>query len=166
MAEQEVRLVVGRQDEVADQVAQLTVGAAPAVPEAPAVEVAAAPVAPPPPAAAPVAAAVRVLDDGRIVDSGGRKLKLRELTLLNELDLMALAGDSRATNRAWWMHVSAAAHVEEIDGSPCPFPVNDPEIRVMVQRVGRDGVAAVIGHLFSAAGDSPVEQSDEAKSKN
>lgn len=170
MAEQEIRLVVGRQDEVADQVAQLAATPAPEAPVA-APAVAGDPAPPPAPAAAPppapaVTAAVRVLDDGRIVDGAGRKLKLRELSMLQELDLMALAGDSRVMNRAWWTYISNAARVDMIDDITVPFPTSDQEMRVMAARVGREGIAAVIGHLFPAAGDSTTDQGDEAKSKN
>ena len=117
----------------------------------------------PPPATAP--AAPVVLPDGLIVDARGRRLKLRELTLLQELDLMAVAGDNRASNRIWWVHVYNAAKVAEIDGIPMPFPTSDQEMRAMIARVEADGVAAVLAHLNPVAGQTG-EESEEAQAKN
>ena len=116
-------------------------------------------------AAQPAPVVSRTMPDGTIMDGKGRRLKLRELTILQELDLMDIAGDTRTMNRVWWVNVSTAAKVEFIDGMPVPFPTTLPELRAMLARVDRDGIAAVLDHLSSPEENAPAH-SDEARAKN
>lgn len=98
--------------------------------------------------------------DGVLVDDTGRRLKLRELTILQEMDLIEIAGPSRSENGAWMFNALLAARVADIDGQPVPFPKNEINLRTMLQRVSRDGIRAVRQHLLPDAVVSDEEEED------
>ena len=76
---------------------------------------------------------------------------------------MAIAGDDRASNRAWMMNVLLAARIESIDGNPSTLPGNDVGLRGMVERCGREGLAAILTHLSEQPDEGAA---DEASAKN
>lgn len=91
-----------------------------------------------------------------IEDAKGRKLSLKEpgdpLLLLDVLE--AAGRDARgnataglATNQAWVGMANLACHVEDIDGVPEPMPTNVPQIRALIGKLGREGMAAVSSAL-------------------
>jgi hypothetical protein len=102
---------------------------------------------------------------GEIIDSLGRRLKLREISLLQELDLMAAVGDAKSMNRPWMFNCLLSCRVAEIDGNPVPFPSNEVGLRGAVQRVGREGVAAVLAYL-NRDDAQDATAADENASKN
>lgn len=95
-----------------------------------------------------------------VTDSKGRKLLLRELTLLEEQDLIAAMGIEHSSNQFVLTRSLFAARVAEIDGERVTFPVTKTLYRAMLQRVGHEGLEAV----FAAAkldGEATQEETVE-----
>jgi hypothetical protein len=87
-------------------------------------------------------------------DSLGRDLTLREPGILDESRLARLMGDS-STNMGYMLgYVTPAAMVVAIDGVEMPFPRSEPQVDAAIQRLGREGLAAVMGHLTAQAQDA------------
>jgi hypothetical protein len=127
------------------------------------------------PAVAPIptpAAAPTVSDIVALTDARGRVLTLRkELTFLQEMDLLALAGAQRSANEAWLNFLMMAVRVATIDGAPVPFPTSEAGLRALLQRVDRSGVVAVIDHFSPPAeeggdGGDRAAADPEADAKN
>ncbi|HEY1504106.1 MAG TPA: hypothetical protein VGF92_07390 [Stellaceae bacterium] len=91
----------------------------------------------PQPAAPPPAAQT-------VVDSLGRKLTLRELSLLQETDLIVAMPPPHANNSMALGRALLAARVASIDGEPMDIPLGAPSYRAMLQQVGKEGLTAVI----------------------
>ncbi|MFI4985821.1 MAG: hypothetical protein ACHQF3_00095 [Alphaproteobacteria bacterium] len=114
----------------------------------------------PQPAQAPAAAAPA--DPGArpatITDSRGRVLKIRELNIVEEQDIIELVGDTRATNRLWMTRTLAICSVAAIDGVEYLVPKGLYELRAATERVGREGLAAIFG-----AEQEKADAADEEK---
>src|ERR1700722_18878366 len=88
-----------------------------------------------------------VSGDTVVPDSRGRKLTIREPSVLDESRLARLMGDS-STNMGYMLgYVTPAAMVVAIDGEPVPFPRTELQVDAAIQRLGREGIAAVMAHL-------------------
>lgn len=125
------------------------------VPPAPAPIPAATNAAPAHPAAAgpaPAPAGSSSIQGVIVTDSKGRKLTLKELSLVDELDLIAAAGPHASLDR-YIQLISLVACVTAIDGVPLPGCHNSIQLRGNVTRVGRDGVNAVVAHLAAQRGE-------------
>jgi hypothetical protein len=111
-----------------------------------------------PPASAPVK---------EVTDSLGRKLKVQQLGILKELDLIEAAGKT-ADNRSWMMIARAAACVVAIDGVPRPAPTTRDHIRAQIALLGSEGIEAVAEALTERlpdgdAADAAQSEIDTAK---
>lgn len=84
-----------------------------------------------------------------VVDSLGRKLTVRELDLLEEMDVIEAAGPKNAQNARWMMYATLAACVRDIDGVPSIS--SGGMLRGHLKTVGSEGINAVIGVLTPAA---------------
>ncbi len=104
--------------------------------------------------------------DGETVvrtDTRGRKLEIKQLSLLEEMGLLAVAGP-RADNRRWMMYATWAHCVRGIDGLPFVLPVTENQLKAHISRVDSAGVAAVallLSEGVSAASDDDEEGSVE-----
>ncbi|TAL01844.1 MAG: hypothetical protein EPO08_09140 [Rhodospirillaceae bacterium] len=98
-----------------------------------------------------------------ITDAKGRKLKLRELTLLEEQDLLVAMGLEHSNNALVLGRAFMAARIAEIDGAPVLVPTNHIDYRALLQRVGKDGLAAV---LAATATPDAAAEGDVARAKN
>jgi hypothetical protein len=72
----------------------------------------------------------------------GRKLTVARLTPSRMLDVTEAAGDA-SVNRGWMAVAMAVCHVTDIDGVPVPMPRDRDEIRLLADRLGGEGIAAV-----------------------
>ena len=81
---------------------------------------------------------------GVIIDAKGRKLTLRELTLLEEQDLLGVMPKDHIETSLTLGRALMAARVATIDGEPCEVPITKLQYRSMLQQVGKEGLAAVI----------------------
>lgn len=98
-----------------------------------------------------------------VTDARGRKLKLRELSLLNEVDLLASMPPAHAAQPMVLGRAMLAARVEWIDDEPIAIPVNAIQYRSMMQTVGREGIAAVIGATMMASDEGEPGQNTETE---
>jgi hypothetical protein len=100
--------------------------------------------------------------DGTIVDAKGRKLTLRELTLLEEQDMMAAMPESHCQNRLVLGRALLVAQVATINGDPVDVPLTPAQYRAMLHQVGKESLEAVSLALAArSAGEDEVK--DKAK---
>ena len=81
-----------------------------------------------------------------VTDDTGRKLEVKSLGLLEEMDLLEAAGTPTPPDR-WMMIATFAACVRTIDGVPCPPITTRRMIRDQVGRVGPAGLRAAVKAL-------------------
>jgi hypothetical protein len=90
-----------------------------------------------------------------VVDTRGRLLMLRRLSVLDRLRLFEAAGPELSRNDRWLGLAVLAASVAVIDGVPVPLPASKAAIEAAVQRLDEAGLAAVAAGL---APDGPAHQ--------
>jgi hypothetical protein len=88
-----------------------------------------------------------------VTDSRGRRLRLRELSLLQECDLLASMPPTHSQQPWVQGYARLAAQVEAIDDEVMGIPVNPVQYRLMIHRVGREGISAVIVATMPAEGE-------------
>jgi|GEM_PF-1150241 hypothetical protein len=88
-----------------------------------------------------IAAAQQVLETR---DVRGRKLTIKRLDALDKLRLFKAAGPELAQNEPYLGMAVLAYSVTAIDDVPIPPPVNEGQIEQAVQRLGEEGLAAVV----------------------
>lgn len=110
--------------------------------------------------AGPASAAPASAAPAAIVDAAGRRLVLRELSLLQEQDLLAAMGPDHAGNSLTLSRALLAARVAEIDGRAVPVPTSNPLYRAMLQQVGKDGLAAVVATMTPPEGEEAAAADD------
>jgi hypothetical protein len=123
----------------------------------------------PPVAPVPARPQVAALPRGveLITDDDGRKLQLRELTLLEESDVIIASGahgeNQRTLNRA--LLCARVAAITDQDGDPVGIPVpKTPEhYKRMMTLVGRAGINAVVAHLMPDDDEAASSEIDNAK---
>lgn len=74
----------------------------------------------------------------------GRKLTIKRLDALDKLRLFKAAGPELAQNEPYLGMAVFAYSVTAIDDVPIPPPVNEGQIEQAVQRLGEEGLAAVV----------------------
>jgi len=88
-----------------------------------------------------------------VVDSKGRSLKIKPLDVLYESRLTRTLGGEVAMNMAYMLgFVFPAASVCEIDGEEVPAPQTQREIDASIQRLGREGLTAVMTYMQEKVG--------------
>jgi hypothetical protein len=83
------------------------------------------------------------------VDAKGRRLVLRRLTALDTLRLFKAAGPALAENEPWLSMAGLAFAVLELDGVPVPPPATEAQIEGLIERLGDDGLSAIITTMNS-----------------
>lgn len=113
------------------------------------------------PAAAPAAAAQPARSGGSklhlVTDSDGRRIGIRDLTLVDEMRITRVVG---GVNPAFMWFCLKLAHVAEIDGSPVPVPPTEMQFEVLAQRLGHAGMRAINAH-FSAEAEIAEQRQNE-----
>lgn len=100
----------------------------------------------------PKVVAPKVSDSVDVVDSLGRKLKVKDPSILQESRLVRALGGDASTNNGYMMgYVMPAAMVVEIDGVAQPFPTTEMQVDAAIQMLGREGLAAVMAHFVEKA---------------
>ena len=92
-------------------------------------------------------------------DSRGRKLTIKKLTLLEEMNLMVAAGAERAAIPKWMQYASVVACVRSVDGDMIDPPLTGRLLNANIARVGSEGFAAAVTVLFD---DLPPDVRDMA----
>jgi hypothetical protein len=77
-----------------------------------------------------------------ITDAAGKTLLLRDLDVVEELDLYEVAA-ANSTNPAWLGTAMMVCTVRAINGSSQPFPRTQDQVKAALTRIGRDGITAV-----------------------
>lgn len=112
----------------------------------------------------PEAATQAIKPSDIVVDSLGRTLKIKPLDILSESRLTRTMGADAAMNAAYMLgFVFPAVSVCEIDGEPVIQPATLREVEAAIQRLGREGLAAVMVHFQGQVED---KKETEAAVKN
>jgi hypothetical protein len=85
---------------------------------------------------------------GEVTDARGRRLRLREMTLLQEQDLIVAMGAHAESEQAL-RRAFLAARVADIDGNAVEVPMTNRIYRAMMDRVGKEGLAAVVESILA-----------------
>jgi hypothetical protein len=102
----------------------------------------------------------------KVTDAAGRVIGWRPLLPLEDMDLAELAGAENAENRKWMLYATCAFVVVEIDGDPIPKPRNKLQLRAVVQRLGKDGLASLIDAMLAEAGPTKDDAAELEAAKN
>jgi hypothetical protein len=78
-----------------------------------------------------------------VTDKIGRKIQLRRVGVLEQLRLYKALGPELSLNGPYMDLAIIVASVAMIDEIPVPFPANESSVEVLLERLGKDGVAAV-----------------------
>lgn len=84
--------------------------------------------------------------DRTITDAKGRRLGIRELDVMEELDLYEIAGPN-STNGPWLGTAMMVCTVRTLNDARLPFPTNRNTLRGALGRLGREGVDALHSDL-------------------
>lgn len=118
-----------------------------------------------PPKAATASSAETISKDV-LIDSKGRKITLRELTLLEEQDLMAAMPESHCRNALVLGRALLAARVATINGEDQDVPITPAQYRAMLHAVGKEGLDVISASLISSDDKEDVDGDILDKAKN
>lgn len=93
--------------------------------------------------------------DGAVVvtDSLGRKLTVKKLNLMEEMNLMVAAGSDRSSNARWMQYATIVSCVRKIGDEHMQPPMTLRILQGNIQAVGSEGFAAAIGAMRSELPD-------------
>jgi hypothetical protein len=98
-----------------------------------------------------------------VIDSLGRRLKIKEINPLQESRLVRGVGGEAAANIQYMLgYVLPVASVVMIDDDPVPFPTTLREVEALISRLGRAGLSAAQKKLMESSKDEE-EVKDEIK---
>jgi hypothetical protein len=78
-----------------------------------------------------------------VTDKTGRKIQLRRFGVLEQLRLYKALGPDLSLNDPYMDLAIIAASVMMIDDVPVPFPAGEAGLEAVLEKLGKDGVAAV-----------------------
>lgn len=81
-------------------------------------------------------------------DANGRSITVRRLSVLEEMRLLKVLGEY---NSSYYSLCSQVARVASINGEPIAIPNSEREIEMLAQRLGHEGIAALMGALSAPA---------------
>jgi len=89
-----------------------------------------------------------------------RVLKCRHLGFVEEYAINSLIGREDSINPTTSLQAQSAAVVREIDGIPWPFPTSKQELMNAMERLERDGFAAVCPVVLEWSNSSGLSEED------
>jgi hypothetical protein len=92
-----------------------------------------------------------------VTDKRGRRFVIRRPTAIDTLRLFKAAGPVLSLNEPWLAMAGLAATVIEIDGIPVPAPFNEAQIEALIERLGDDGLAAIVDSVEDVSDDTAAE---------
>lgn len=95
-----------------------------------------------------------------IVTAGDMAIGLKKPNVLQQYRIVEIVGES-AKNEVYMGMVMPILWVCEINGEPEAPATTKRELEARIQRLGEDGIAAIIGH-FAAKAQAAASESDEA----
>lgn len=102
-------------------------------------------------------------DGKEIVDSLGRKLRLRKPNILDKYDLMSALGDEKSPHCL--MYAFATIQIVSIDGMVIQSPKSSREVRATLQLIRDEGVEALNDYLGTLAENTLDEKGQIEKVK-
>lgn len=103
-----------------------------------------------------------IRDANQFKDGKGRIIKLRTLSVIEEMRLLKVLGEY---NSSYYNFCAQVARVSEIDGSAIPVPNSEREIEAVAARLGKEGIAAMMAGIADAnAADDTAEKEQVKKS--
>jgi hypothetical protein len=91
-----------------------------------------------------------------IIDKVGRRLTLRKFGVLETLRMFKALGRELSENNAYVGVASYAGSVAMIDDTPMPFPTSEAGVELLVERLGDDGMEALMAAAKPAAVETVV----------
>jgi hypothetical protein len=91
-----------------------------------------------------------------ITDKAGRRLTLRKFGVLETLRLFKGLGPELSANNAYIVLASFAGSVAMIDDIPMTFPASELGVEALIERLGDDGMEAVMAETKPAAVETVV----------
>lgn len=79
-----------------------------------------------------------------ITDASGRKIKLRTMTVLDQIHVLKAVGAEHSDNQRYVQMVECVWMVDSIDGIPFVLPKNENQIDKAISLLGNDGMSAVM----------------------
>ena len=101
-----------------------------------------------------------VASDNVITDMKGRKITLRTLSVIEEMRLLKMLGEY---NSSYYNFCAQVARVAAIDGNVIPVPNSEREVEAVAGRLGKEGVAALMSSLVTAAETDDKGEKDAIK---
>ena len=106
-------------------------------------------------------------EDNVVVDSLGRRIKLRELDMLEESRLIFAIGSERASNPVYVQaYALPAACAAEIDGESYSVPQNLSQLEARMKILGRDGMNAIAAKLYNIGEKGEDAEAEREATKN
>jgi hypothetical protein len=81
---------------------------------------------------------------GIIMDKAGRRITLRKVSVLETLRLYKALGAELSENAAYVGTALVAVAAAAIDEVPVPFPASEAAFEALLDRLGDDGMAALM----------------------
>lgn len=91
-----------------------------------------------------------------VIDSAGRKFKLRKPGFLAQFRLVELVGES-AKNDVYMRMILPLVYIAAIDGDAVAMPANKLQLEALIQRVEEHGFSAVAEGLMAHFGSQDAE---------
>ena len=85
-----------------------------------------------------------------LTDSLGRTITVRTLNALDQMRMLRAIGPAQSSNMPYVQMVECVLMATAIDGMPLPTPSNERQIDAGVQRLGDEGMVAVMVHRMQA----------------
>lgn len=99
-----------------------------------------------------------------VTDSLGRQITIKKPSALAELRLVDILGDS-AKNEVYFMMVAPVIFVVDIDGDKFLPPASKDEVEKLYERLGKEGVMAVMEGYKESFDNNQESLIDSAKKK-
>lgn len=93
-------------------------------------------------------------------DKNGRAITLRKLSVLQSMQLLKLLGGNNDAYYQWCMNV---ARVADIGGEGIAIPQSEMQIEATAQKLGDEGVAALMRILIQEAKEAELTRGAEAE---
>lgn len=101
--------------------------------------------------------------DGSVFVNGMR-LKIRKPRNVSQLRLVSIVGAEDARNQVYMSLVSPLLWIESVDDEPVGMFVSKRELEALFERIGDDGLTAIIEHISEQL--QPDSKALESEAKN
>lgn len=102
------------------------------------------------------------LMDGSVF-ANGMRMKIRKPRNVAQLRLISLVGAEDAKNQVYMSLVSPLLWIESIDDEPVGMLVSRRELEALFERVGDEGLTAIVEHIAKTIRPDPEALESEAK---